>query len=496
MTTFNTQGTLIVRSSSEKSKCKEISVCVTGKGHTKFKTGSGEDEETHYHSQIYANCKNTVWGNVYSTPVLDDAGENAVFGSQWAPDEGVLSFTLKEEQQHQVIILRVMNSAWIREDDVLMELLLDTREYANNGQQKIIVRKGSSVITFSMGFVSGQSTALQIDKVLRLQVFSVTGLRSANFLTKNHVYVQAYAAPLNVNSNTSPLPAPVANIPLPRGNLEVPFTLQLPADLPSTFTLTNGKPSDNYIEYTLSAKIDVGWPSNVTAKTNITVLQGTSSATMPMRQPLNMRVSDEMRPRFCCCACPCLGSVGQIQVEANTDRTGYAPGEKVQLALHIECTPPKAHDRIMNITAQLMMLVTLRAEGEVEKFSRSCGPLLVRDKNNREDILYTIPSVPPTYTGGLGKQNIDPIVWSYELVVTVNISVPGFLSVSNMHAGVRLPVVLTGRGLTAADTNYFASATSAIVAPSAPPASRDDVTVTNSLWGGEVAVMESEPLLN
>ncbi len=59
-------------------------------------TGSGDNKETRTHSQLYASHKKTVWGNVYKTPIIDEAGENAVFGPPWAPDEGVLSVVLED----------------------------------------------------------------------------------------------------------------------------------------------------------------------------------------------------------------------------------------------------------------------------------------------------------------------------------------------------------------------------------------------------------------
>ena len=69
--------------------CRGIRVTLNGKGHSYFHTGSGKNRQMHEHTQIYTTCKRTVWGNVMKTPIQQDAGENAIFGPPWAPDEGV-----------------------------------------------------------------------------------------------------------------------------------------------------------------------------------------------------------------------------------------------------------------------------------------------------------------------------------------------------------------------------------------------------------------------
>ncbi len=65
-----------------------------GKGYCHFVTRHGDNTEHHYHTQFYTNCRRTFFGNVNKTPVINEAGENAIFGPPWAPDEGVLYINL------------------------------------------------------------------------------------------------------------------------------------------------------------------------------------------------------------------------------------------------------------------------------------------------------------------------------------------------------------------------------------------------------------------
>lgn len=102
---------------------------VQGKGSCKFEIGDAENSETHSHTQYYSNCKRTVFGNVHKTPILRNAGANAVFGTIWAPDEGVLQLGVPFPTEQ--IILRVMDYDWCKKDDLLGEAVVSIAQYLN-----------------------------------------------------------------------------------------------------------------------------------------------------------------------------------------------------------------------------------------------------------------------------------------------------------------------------------------------------------------------------
>ena len=58
-------------------------------GRSHIVRGSGDDRQDFYHNQVYAHSKKTIWGSVFKTRVIDEGGENVVFGTPWCPEEGL-----------------------------------------------------------------------------------------------------------------------------------------------------------------------------------------------------------------------------------------------------------------------------------------------------------------------------------------------------------------------------------------------------------------------
>ncbi len=115
-------GTLNVTNSKEVN-CRGIRVHLQGKGHTHFIHNGSQYCN---HTQFYTNCKRTVYGNVHKTPIVHEAGSNAIFGPPWAPDEGVLLISLRPDQQ--ILILQVMDYEWLKKDKILGEVYVDINQ--------------------------------------------------------------------------------------------------------------------------------------------------------------------------------------------------------------------------------------------------------------------------------------------------------------------------------------------------------------------------------
>jgi hypothetical protein len=66
-------------------ECKGVRLMFEGRGHSYFVTGSGDDGEVRDMTKYYLQYKRTIWGKLYQTPVIDNAGENVCYGAPWSP---------------------------------------------------------------------------------------------------------------------------------------------------------------------------------------------------------------------------------------------------------------------------------------------------------------------------------------------------------------------------------------------------------------------------
>lgn len=442
-------------------KCRGVRVHIQGKGHSRFITGSGDNQETRTHTQFYTNCKRTVFGNVHKTPVINEAGANAIFGPPWAPDEGVLLINLP--MSANLLILQAMDYAWLKRDALLGEVLVDISQCVGRGQLECkLMRNGkpeSGSIFFQMDWdhsnMSADSHGNQY-RCLRVQIYRCLGLRSAEWFGKNDVYVQAYALPDNaqVVANKA-LPSPVNDLTLPPGEMVIPFQFQLPADLPSSIV----RPGDNYIAYSIYSNIDIAWKQDPSTRCFFTVMQPHPASLMmwPMKQDVHPTLYNQC----CLCSLDCVGPLGTMHFVVTMDRGSYAPGENIFMNLSLTSDYPEFPSRVRQLTITLVQHVRLWAEGHTNHRDYNCTSLRIQP--NQTQIIMQVPPISPTYNGGLGQdagwlgearrfggrwaqQRPDPIVWSYSLDVTVSVDLPG-LGVGPKDYTLRFPVVISGIGL-------------------------------------------------
>lgn len=70
-----------------------------------------------------------MWGRVHTTSLLDNAGENAVWGTPWAPNEGVVDIPLSHASGSKVgIKARAASSRrWFLPEYIVLSLLAARR---------------------------------------------------------------------------------------------------------------------------------------------------------------------------------------------------------------------------------------------------------------------------------------------------------------------------------------------------------------------------------
>jgi hypothetical protein len=103
-------------------KCRNVRADCRGEGHCSFVTGSGDNREVRRHTSSYWRETHTLWGPFHRTEEIQDAGTHAIFGSPWAPNEGVMHIPIRSKDSP--IIVRVMDEDYGKRDDLLGEVLV------------------------------------------------------------------------------------------------------------------------------------------------------------------------------------------------------------------------------------------------------------------------------------------------------------------------------------------------------------------------------------
>lgn len=302
--------------------------------------------------------------------------------------------------------------------------------------------------------------------MLKIHIFKALGLRSGDWFGKNDVYVQAYVPQAgSVVSMDKALPEPVMDMILPVGQFTIPFSFQLPSNLPSSMVSLSG---DDYIAYSVYAHIDIAWKSDPSTRHFFTVMQHQNPS-------LYLTPSDRLDNSYhvyttICCPCVCFGTQGNLTTKLHLDRTAYAPGEKALLRLEITSDWADFTTNWRVISVGLQQIVTCWAEGFKTSYNKPLMmPHMIFNNNPgipmttgayvAHDVIIPIPITPPTYAGGLGRdsnwlgevsryggvwasQSFDPIVWTYSITVELKLTLPG-MSCGEESVFFNLPVVVT-----------------------------------------------------
>jgi hypothetical protein len=359
-------------------QCRGVRANVRGEG---FAVIGLDAKDRKTHRSTYWKETHTLWGPFHRTEEIDEAGENAIFGSPWAPNEGVLHFPIQSATEP--LVVRVMDEDYGKRDDLLGEVLIANPERlveeSQSGAREVtlplnlkgkpVKHKGTaSILVIRAAWVQlpGASTPRQ----LRIECCRALHLRKADWgvFAKNDVYVQAYHPPPGSAVDASkPLPKPEAKSTLPPG--EHTFVLP-PLKLPDNLPASREQGGTSYVRYYIAANIDIPWHIDPITRAAFSVAPRLSADVIKNTQVQIRDVSKKVYPNcylppFCCmyqCACFELTSLeakGEVTLSGSIDRLHGAPGE----AIGVSATVSNSLDKPVKLVVRMMCWATIYAGG-------------------------------------------------------------------------------------------------------------------------------------
>lgn len=434
------RGTMTLQAKDQ--TCRSLLLSMIGQAKIHWHTGSGNNDNRQDFDgkKIFIQSERTLLGNFYRTAILDGAGENAIFGGAMGdgdmyipclPNEGTNGGAMK-------LIVRVCDYDWGKRDDNLGEIVLDGKELAMHGDAKIfdLTRKGKpekGTVTLAAKFVptsaiiptsAGQSA--RSEETLVLKVLKADGLRKADMIGQNDVYVQVWRAPGTLVTPPpvgKKLPEPEMKIRLPTPGMAFKFAFPTRSDSPGSAVVNFGDRA--YIVYYIKAEIDKkGW-RNPSLKYPITVI---ASSPVPMPQLLSrfmIEEEDQIKSmKLCCFAC---GNKGAVRIKLSS-RRAYAPGETLELSgsevTNSSSIPVTAHI-VLRQTIQLATTTKYdRKTKGSQKFEIASKVIDSGASVPLDDLKAIVPAIPPSFFGARGSSNArrEPLTFTYELSLQVKAS--------------------------------------------------------------------------
>jgi len=332
--------------------------------------GEGDNRTDYDGQRFYARERRTVWGVVFKTEVIDNAGANCVFGSANAPTEGSLDIPLARTAGSW-LALSVLDYDWGKKDDELGECLVDVDAllaqngapvtlnlYRNKGlmmkSYEPALGKGGVPSQVVISAVPSNSHSVSAWKTgarsVLLRVHAALNLRSADMVGKNDVYCQAWEVEKSDAAQwpSAPLPRAPASAALPACRQQAfPFSFRLPANLPSSCENIGGAGrlfDWAYVRCSLYAYLDIAWRKDPSARRLITIVQPTPASLPRLLTPLAACASRMVFSTRCSCCCECClaccgptlcedksSPLGVVSLSVALNRSAFAPGEMMPL---------------------------------------------------------------------------------------------------------------------------------------------------------------------
>jgi hypothetical protein len=408
------RGTVRLNVSDDKTKCRGFHLNLVGKSHVHWHAGSGDSRSDYDGTTYFQDQRFTVYGNFYKTGLLDNAGEDALF--DMVHNSGVILIPCNDAKSLNLIV-RAMDYDWGKRDDLLGEITLNASVLAGSGRiesfpltrrgrpEKGEVTLSAKILPFDAIFPrrsrSGAEISLLASKreCLVLRVHQATGLRKADMIGKNDVYVQVYEATEPVQSGKA-LPGPDKKVVLPQSETIFPFAFQLRNDAPGSAELRVGDRS--YVRYYIRANVDLANWRDPNFKRHITVLP---NRPLPLLTLLGKATTETIDAPIHNCKfggfkC-CLD--GLVSLRLSLDRRAYAPGETIDFTGSQVVNDTKS---TMTATVSLRRHAVLRT---ATGYSAKCTtdfyltefeipPLSTTKVPNIES---RVPAVFPSFHGGL-----------------------------------------------------------------------------------------------
>lgn len=429
-------------------KCRSVQFEIKSRGYCKFKQG----DEMRTHHVKYWKEERTLWGPYYRTDDLDNAGANAIWGSPWAPNGGVLLIPV--EDRSRPLVVRVMDEDWGKRDDLLGEFKIEpdnlVAEIETNGGEVTVPlrRKGKEeqgTVTFTAKWLdNGQ---------LRLEMLRAMGLRQADWFGKNDVYVQAYYAPKgsSLDPFSAALPEPDREAVLPPGDHVFQLgEFTLPDELPATFEGSEWC----YVRYYAEANIDIKWSLDPFTRQSFTVMPRLPTVLPSLSAPCRTEQCEKGKhpscycPPFCCCEeCACFElnciTQGTVKQESSLSGSAGAPGEQLLLTATAYNETSGEADFVVILKRSIRMWAEHKTWYECDEVDAFRQPIPPGGKLELNNEAVIVPQLTPSYHGGLLvsrdwenkvrgygvdypaawwiSQTKDPVVWWYEVEVGVDI---------------------------------------------------------------------------
>ena len=187
---------------------KAIRVSLQGRKFAKVSSGNNSDYYTNLFTFEEESC-NTAYAR---TLVVQEGGKNVNFNPPWKPFEAVVTLSLPDDGKTSLVI-QVQDSDLLKKDDLLGSVHVNVASIVSVDNRPITltlsVPKGKSnkkspdpTITL-LAYWSTESCLERESekKVLKIKFISALNLRSADWFSKNDVYVEVYEAPKDMGSS-------------------------------------------------------------------------------------------------------------------------------------------------------------------------------------------------------------------------------------------------------------------------------------------------------
>lgn len=222
---------------------------------------------------------------------------------------------------------------------------------------------------------------------------------------------------------------------------EYPFTIELPAVLPTSFEHPNG-----YIKYSVRGHIDVPWAFDKNAIKYFSVV---SDCDLNANPELLLAASANTKKVLCCG----MITASPIMVNLEVFKTGYVPGESIKFKATVNNSSTR---QVKEMTFSLVQQITLLANGRTKEFTREVNTIVCSkriDAKSRfewKDDMLTIPPVCSTLN------NLTEIL-EVSYLVCLNFDATGISISTNLG----IPVII---GTVPLKTNATAAAAAAATA--------------------------------
>ena len=414
-----------------------------------------------------------MWGAVFSTAPVMNAGAHCVWGPTWAPTEGHVVMPLRATKG-SFVALRVLDYDFGKKDDVLGECFVDVDALlAAQGLTTLpLYRRQGLVRSYGPQLVNGQPSVITLcampeaaDEALkrmppefgqgarrvRICLVSANNLRAADMFGGNDVYCRLWEIDAADAQPGKPLPDPPARVTMPQARqLTFPFTFQLPMNMPSTLEQVPGV-DYGFIRCSVYAHLDIAWRLNPSVRAYLSIVQPVIASLPRLLMPVGAAGSKPMYGVHCGCCCECCLScfgagccenksdkLGDVALEASLARSGMAPGElvpftrlravngterlsvlRIQFVRFFALTAYALPGRNASECVYTVFEAPVPAGGDVSLTPEVIVPLLSPDYHGWGD---TAPPYPPQFRswGTRWTRHDEPIRWRTVLRVTLD----------------------------------------------------------------------------